>query len=76
MTFPEIPVQFENQEYVISVEIRGNPPEGTGRIAYILYLALNELLTTFAAPNAKQIEYGDTPCSSSMTLESEELLVC
>jgi hypothetical protein len=74
--FPPIPIQFEDQEYVVSVEIQGNQPEGTGQTAYILYLALNQLLTALAAANGKQIGYKDGLCTSPLILESEKVIVC
>ncbi|HZO99726.1 MAG TPA: hypothetical protein VFD30_05495 [Terriglobia bacterium] len=76
MKFPAIPIHFENQEYVVSVEIEGHQPEGTGKTAYVLYLALNELLTALAAANGKQIERKDGLYTSPLILESEKVFVC
>ncbi len=76
MQFPPIPIQFEDHEYVISFEIRGSQPQGTGRTAYILYLALNELLTALSASNGKLLEHEGTLGDSWLPLESEKMHVC
>ncbi len=76
MQFPPIPIQFEDQEYVISFEIRGSQPQGTGRTAYILYLALNELLTALAAPDRDQVEHETLPHGPWVVAESEKMHFC